>query len=67
MGTRTSSSARCSSKAERASVAEVLEGKAAAAFSKTSRDPDDKAPKEKRAKKDRWILENSNMFLADCW
>ena len=44
-------------------MAEVLEGKAAAAFSKSSRDADDKPQKEKKPKKDRRTLENLNMFL----
>ena len=53
IGTKTSSVARARTKAERASVTEVLEGKAAVAFSKSTRSTDEKPPKPRKEKKDR--------------
>ena len=53
MGNRTSCSARARSKAERSSVVEVLEGKAAAAFSRSAAlGADEKPPKASKPKKD---------------
>ena len=56
VGTRSCASARASSKAERAAVVEVLEGKAAAAFSKTVLQGDEKPPRNPKPKKDRALV-----------
>ena len=65
MGTRAASSSRAKSKAERAAVTEVLEGKSAAAFSKGASVGAEEKIKNPKPKKDGLRLSTCSFLYAD--